>query len=87
VPSTTAPDGADRLYDPAILKSWRESTDRSRERVCADMRDRGTPVSFSWLTHLEQGTAPGGPSLPLLAALADYYGQDLAALFPARAAS
>jgi transcriptional regulator with XRE-family HTH domain len=83
VPSTTDPP----LYDCATLKSWREAAGLSRERVSADMRDRGTPVSFSWLVHLEQGTAPDNPSLGLLGALAAYYGRDMAELFAAIPAS
>ena len=83
MPSTTDPP----LFDCATLKSWREAAGLSREQVSADMKARGTPVSFSWLVHLEQGTGADNPSLSLLAALADYYGQDLRALIPERAAS
>lgn len=86
MPSTTAPESADRFYDPATLKSWRESAGLSRERVSADMRDRGTPISFSWLAHLENGTAPDNPSLAILGALADFYGRELAELFTAERA-
>jgi transcriptional regulator with XRE-family HTH domain len=82
VPTTTDP-----FYDPATLKSWREDAGLSRERVCADLEERGTPVSFSWLMALENGSAQRSPSLAILSALAGYYRRDLSELFARRAAA
>jgi transcriptional regulator with XRE-family HTH domain len=75
------------LYNAALLASWREETGRTRERVCADITERGTArLGYMWLARLETD-ASSHPSLSVLTALADYYGHDVADLFAAEAAS
>lgn len=75
------------LYDPAVLRAWREDAGLKRERVCSDLQSTGVKLSLNWLAQLEGGIAPGNPSLVLLTALAGYYGKDIRDLLPGTAAA
>lgn len=76
MPATATPDGGN-LYDRAMLRSWREEAGLTREAVC-----HATGISYPWLTRLETRPGDKSPSLALLHQLADYYGRDVAELFP-----
>lgn len=66
------------LYDHARLRAWREEAGLSKERVAADLE-----ITATWLARVERGVRTA--SIPTLAALAAYYGHDMAELWPSTA--
>jgi transcriptional regulator with XRE-family HTH domain len=65
------------LHDPEKLRRWRDESGLSREQVCSRITEQGeVTLSFPWLAALEGGYNHRQPSVPLLAALARFYGHE-----------